>query len=227
MATCGGMNRENEREEKGIKRDKKRKYKSSEETKPKTESGDDDFYSDEEENPQVSNLRPMNASRSKHGSNTFVKSDSDDDKQFKKAKFTVIKFPQRKVCAVVKPTSSLRQHEHERDLRKRLAELKTAIQNVSEDLGVIMRSDEVSTVDALHEQIGKRDKEISKLKDKIITTDALHKTMQEKDGIISELRDANGRLQRDFAQQADKVKAFEDWKSLMKSNLDPGASAKN
>ncbi|KAJ8059021.1 hypothetical protein OCU04_012001 [Sclerotinia nivalis] len=249
MASCGRIDRPNEHEEKGVKIDKKRKYKSPKEMKPKTESGDDDFYSDEEGKSQVLSLHSTDAGRCKLGSNTFVESDSEDEVSLKKPKFTVKKFPQKKVCAVVKLSSNLRQHEHERGLPRRLAELKTAIENLSDDWDVIMRAHEVSTVDALHnkiketddlisgledtltidvlhEQIEKRDEEISKLKDKITTTDALHKTMEEKDAIISELRDANERLQRDFAQQADKVKVFEEWKSFMKLTLDLEASEK-
>ncbi|APA08919.1 predicted protein [Sclerotinia sclerotiorum 1980 UF-70] len=226
MATCGGIDHENEREEKGVKSEKKRKYRSPKEIKPKTESRDDDFYSDEEEYPQVPSLLSTGTGRSNYGSNTFMKSDSEDNAQFKKAKFTVTKFPQREVCAVVKPSSNLRQHEHERGLPKRLDELKTAIENLSEYWDVIMRCDEISRVDALHEQIEKRDEEISTLKDKVMTVDALHKAVQEKDAIISELRDANGRLQRDFGQHAGKVKAFEEWKSFMKSTLHLEASVK-
>ncbi|KAF7877184.1 hypothetical protein EAF04_000869 [Stromatinia cepivora] len=226
MASCDKTDRPNEGEEKGIKIVKKRKYGSPNKTKPKAESGDEDLYSDEEEKTQVLSLYSTGADRSKFGSNTFVESDSEDDAPSKKAKFTVTKFPQTKVCAIVKPSSNLLQHEHERGLPKRLANLKTAIENLSDDWDMIMRAPEVSTVDALHEKIEKRDKEISDLKDKISTTDALHKTMEEKDAIISELRDTNEKLQRDFAGQADKVKAFEEWKAFMKLTLDLEASGK-
>lgn len=134
-------------------------------------------------------------------------------------------FPQTRQSAVFKLSSSPHRYEqHERDLPKRLAKLKSAIENLSDDWDSIMRAPEVSMMDLLQEKIEKRDVNISELKGKIAATDALHKEIEEKDATILELKEENAKLKEDLAQQVDKVKVFEQWKCFMKSTLDLEAS---
>ncbi|KAI9640396.1 hypothetical protein NHQ30_011141 [Ciborinia camelliae] len=180
--------------------EKKRKYGSSNTTK--VESEDDEFYSEEEKESQPLSLHSTESGGAKLKRNSFIDSESSDSAPSKKNKFSFTsmhlarQFPESKARAVVKPSFSARQHEqHERGLPKRLAKLKAAMENLSDDWDVIMRAPEVAKLDALQ------------------------KTIDEKDATISELKEENVKLKEDFAQQVDKVETFEQWKSIMKSTL--------
>ncbi|QSZ32460.1 hypothetical protein DSL72_002034 [Monilinia vaccinii-corymbosi] len=167
-----------EKSEPDMKRKRKHKYPPT--TEPKVEYIDD-FFDDEfldlkeEEEYEALSLHPTNAAGLKLKGKTHHGSESSDGVSSKKEKFTVRKFPRRKVCAVVQPSSNPHQDEHGEDLPTKLAKLKTAIENLSGDWDVIMRAPEIATIDALHENSAERDDHIFKSKKGNAAADILHK----------------------------------------------------
>ncbi|KAB8298897.1 hypothetical protein EYC80_001055 [Monilinia laxa] len=221
MASCTSGTQKCELDMSKIDREKKRKYKIPYITAPKDESGCecDNSQDNEEYRTLGPHSKGVDGSRSK--GRTYSDSESSDYVSTKKAKFTAIRFPRTKQSAISKLSSSPHQYEqHERGLPKRLANLKSAIENLSDDWDSIMRAPEVSMMDVLQKKIEERDLNISDLKGIVAVIDILHKYMEEKDATILELKEDNAKLREDFAQQVDKVKVFEQWKRFMKSTLE-------
>lgn len=130
-------------------------------------------------------------------------------------------FPQTKVCAVVKPASKPRQDENKKEIQERLAKLKAAIEDLSDDWDVIMKIPEIATIDDLNKEIEKKDADISKLKqEKTAALNDLLKMTEDDNVTISGLEKENTKLREDFAQQADQIETFENWKKFMKTTLE-------
>lgn len=102
------------------------------------------------------------------------------------------------VSAVVKLSASSHRDkatQHGKDVSLILATIRSSLDNLSDDVNV-----------------------------RALEIEALFEQTKEKDATISKLKKENAKLKQDVAQQAGKVKAFEEWKNLMKSTLDLEAS---
>lgn len=80
-----------------------------------------------------------------------------------------------------------------------------------------MKIPEIATVDALKKEIEKNDANISKSKEE---KTCLYQMIDDNAVTISRLEKENAKLREDFAQQADQIEKFENWKKLMKTTLE-------